>query len=171
MIDHDELERRRVWREGTVMVLYVSVVLLGALAALPAGETELGDVQGPTGPELAAIVAGTTLGLALAHWFAFHVATHGVAGPDLRGQDFKEAMAQLIGAATVAVLVCVPILLYQADDEQRIVLFVLAAIIGGADFLIERAKGHSRPRSAVYGLVTMLVAVGVAAIKVAVSGH
>lgn len=171
LTEHEEIERQRVWREGTTMVLYVSIVLLGTLAVLPAGKSATGGIQGPTGLELAAIVWGTTIGLALAHWFAFHIATHGVAGGRLRGQDAKEAMAQLAGAALVAALVCVPIVLLEPKAEQRAVLFVLALVVGGADFSIERSKGHTRMRSAVYGLITLLVALVVAAVKLAFSGH
>jgi len=169
--EHDHLEQRRVWREGTTMVLYLSIVLLGTLAAVPAGEVETGTIQGPTGRHLAAIIVGTALGLALAHLFAFHIAAHGVARAPRRGQEFEEARAQLIGAALVATLACVPILLLSPAAEQRAVLFVLAIIIGGADFSVERSKGRSRGLSAAYGLVTFLIALVVAAMKVALAGH
>ena len=72
----EALERKRVWREGITMVLYVAVVLLATLSALPAGHDPAdAEMHGPVGGELLAIVWGTTVGLALAHWFAFHVAT------------------------------------------------------------------------------------------------
>ena len=169
--EHKKLEQRRVRREGTTMVLYLSIVLLGTLAAVPAGEVETGTIQGPTGRQLAAVIVGTTLGLALAHLFAFHIAAYGVALGPRSGQEFKEARAQLIGAALVATLACIPIVLLGPAGEQQAVLFVLAIIIGGADFSVERSKGRSRGRSATYGLVTFLIALVVAAVKVALGGH
>ena len=70
-LDTESAERRRVWRDATAMTLYVSIVLLAELAALPAGDEAGGTVHGPVGWELIAIIWGTTVGLALAHWFAF----------------------------------------------------------------------------------------------------
>ena len=79
----EALERKRVWREGITMVLYVAVVLLATLSALPAGHDPAdAEMHGPVGGELLAIVWGTTVGLALAHWFAFHVATQPASAGD-----------------------------------------------------------------------------------------
>src|SRR5262249_58459742 len=61
-------------REATVMILYVSVVEIADLAALPEAHYVHGRVTGPTGGYMLAIVWGTAIGLALAHWFAFRVA-------------------------------------------------------------------------------------------------
>ena len=44
-----ESEHRFLRREATTMALYVSIVLLAAMAALPAGNEEGGSVDGPTG--------------------------------------------------------------------------------------------------------------------------
>src|SRR6476646_8690601 len=90
-----ERERRRLWRETTAMMLYVSIVLLAELAVLPSGRGHAVEpVHGPVGVELVAIVWGTTSGLALAHYFAFRVATQGV-GRRLRGQDLEEALGEI----------------------------------------------------------------------------
>ena len=154
------------------MVLYVAVVLLATLAALPAGHDEAdAQVHGPAGAELLAIVWGTTVGLALAHWFAFHVATQGLGGGHLGEQDFKEAMAQLAGAAFVAATVSVPVLLFDSETEQRAVPFVLALIVGGVGYLVERANGRSRKASVLFGVVTLAVALVVATLKFILSGH
>src|SRR3954447_3973316 len=93
---------RRVWREATAMTLYVSIVLLAELTALP---------QGVIGWELVAIVWGTAIGLVLAHSFAFQVAAHGVSGGWLRGEDRHEALLELLGVAIVAAVATVPVLL------------------------------------------------------------
>ena len=145
--DVESTERGRIWREATATVLYVSVVLLATLAALPGGRQEAGGpIQGPAGLELVAILWGTTIGLAAAHWFAFHVATRGFFGGRLGGQDLKEAMAQLAGAGTVAAAATVPVLLLPAGPGQRAVPFVLAVIIGGVGYVAERANGRNAAR-------------------------
>ena len=131
------------------MLLYVAVVLLATLAVLSSGVV---------GAELVALIWGTTIGLALAHWFAFRVATQGFGGGYLRGQDFKEAMAQLAGAAFVAVIASLPVLLVGDDDEQEAVSFVLALTVGAIGYVVERANGRTRMASAVFAVVTLLAA-------------
>ena len=151
-------------------MLYVSVVLLATLAALPAGR-EAGTIQGPAGLELVAIVWGTTIGLAAAHWFAFHVATRGFFGGQLRGQDLKEAMAQLAGAGSVAAAATVPVLIFPPVLGQRVVPFVLALIIGVVGYLAERANHRTRLVSAAFGMLILLIALIVATFKSILSGH
>ena len=63
------------------MVLYVSVVEIAELAALPEAHFANGRVTGPVGAQLLAIVWGTAVGLAIAHWFAFRLAA-----PAFRGE-------------------------------------------------------------------------------------
>ena len=168
--DLESTERGRILREATATVLYVSVVLLATLAALPAGR-EAGTIQGPAGLELVAIVWGTTIGLAAAHWFAFHVATRGFFGGQLRGQDLKEAMAQLAGAGSVAAAATVPVLIFPPVLGQRVVPFVLALIIGVVGYLAERANHRTRLVSAAFGLLILLIALIVATFKSILSGH
>jgi hypothetical protein len=154
------------------MTLYVSIVLLGTLTALPAGHDGAGKpVRGPAGIELIAILWGTTIGLALAHWFAFHVATQGFGGGRLRGQDRNEIIAEVAGAAFVAALASVPVLLFQPDTEQQLVPFVLALIIGGVGYLAERANGRARLTSFVFGVITLLAGLVVATLKNILAGH
>ena len=63
------------------MVLYVSVVLIAELAAIPEQHFADGRVTGAVGGQLLAIVWGTAVGLAVAHWFAFRLAA-----PAFRGE-------------------------------------------------------------------------------------
>src|SRR3954454_19627532 len=93
---HDE-----VFREATVMVLYVSVVEIAELAALPSGG-QGGAVTGPVGAELLAILWGTAIGLALAHWFAFRLAAPAFRGEHIGHNETAIVLAQLCGAAFVA---------------------------------------------------------------------
>jgi hypothetical protein len=165
-------DRRFIWREATTMTLYVSVVLLAELAVLPAGRDGAGEpVHGPVGVELLAILWGTTIGLALAHGFAFKVATQGFGEGRLREQAFKEALAEIAAAAVVAALASLPVLVFGPENEQRVVLFVLALIIGGVGYLVERANGRTRMASLIFGVITLFVGLVVAGAKSLLSGH
>ena len=139
------------------MTLYLSVVLLATLAALPAGHDAGEPVHGPVGIELLAILWGTTIGLALAHGFAFKVATQGFGEGRPREQAFKEALAEIAAAAVVAALASLAVLVFGPENEQRVVLFVLALIIGGVGYLVERANGRTRMASLIFGVITLFV--------------
>jgi hypothetical protein len=162
----------RIWREGIAMVLYLSIVLLVTLAAIPAAHGGVdGWIRGLTSLELIEILWGTTIGLALAHWFAFGVATQGVGAGHLKGHDLHEALAQLAGAAFVATIATVPVVLFEERVEQLLLPFVLALIIGCADYLVERVNGRSRARSAVFGAITLVVALTIATVKYILTPH
>src|SRR5947208_14744179 len=80
-------ERTEILREATVMVLYVSVVEIAELAALPEDHFSNGRVTGPVGGALLAIIWGTAIGLALAHWFAFRIAAPAFSGERVTSLD------------------------------------------------------------------------------------
>ncbi len=169
--DTDAAERRRVWRDATAMMLYVSIVLLAELAALPAGDDDGGTVHGPVGWELVAILWGTSIGLAVAHWFAFVLATQGLSRGPLRGWDRVEALSELAGVAVVAAVASVPVLLLREDTEQEVVRLVLALMIGAVAYVVERASGRTRAASVLFGLVALAIALALATVKHLLSGH
>ena len=76
------------------MALYVSVCLLAALTGLP-DQTDR-HLLGVLG-----IVWGTTIGLALAHLFAFRLSARLVESGELRREDRELAFAQLVGATAI----------------------------------------------------------------------
>jgi hypothetical protein len=82
--------RAHLVREAATMVLYVSVVEIAELAAIPEEHFAHGRATGPVGGALLAIVWGTAVGLAIAHWFAFLVAA-----PAFRGQSPTRLDAQI----------------------------------------------------------------------------
>ena len=72
-------------KEGFTMALYVSVCLLAALTGLPdRADRHLLDVLG--------IVWGTTIGLALAHWFAFRLSARLVESGELRREALSSRL-------------------------------------------------------------------------------
>jgi FtsH-binding integral membrane protein len=163
-------ERAEVAREATIMVLYVSIVLLATFAALPAGDDghAAGEVHGRT---LIALVWGTALGLALAHWFAFRLAARLFGGGTVREVDFQIGLAQLVGAAVVALLCTIPILLVDDESDVQAAAFVPALIVGVVGFLVARVAGRSTRTSIVVGILVLLAGLLVAATKNVLAGH
>ncbi|HUV17217.1 MAG TPA: hypothetical protein VMW33_01935 [Ilumatobacteraceae bacterium] len=151
-------------KEAWVMALYVAVCLLAALAAV-AEKASDGHVRA------IGIVWGTTIGLALAHAFAFRVSARIVAQGRIRRSDANVVLAQLVGAAGVAVLATIPILLWPATAEFDVVRAVLALFISLVGFEVARSSGAGRTRSLLYGATLLLAAVSIAVVKNILSGH
>jgi hypothetical protein len=162
-------ERDELVREAATMVLYVSVVEIAELAALP--ETHrLGRVTGPVGTALVAIIWGTAIGLAVAHWFAFGFAARELRG-GVRRIDFQVGLAQLGAAAFVAAVSCLPIVLFGDVREQEFIGVMPAILIGVSSYFIGRTSGRSRLAAAIYGAIALLAGLAVAAIKGALAAH
>jgi hypothetical protein len=163
--------RAELLREAATMVLYVSVVEIAELAALPEGHFGNGRVTGPVGTQLLAIVWGTALGLALAHWFAFRVAAPGFRGDSPTRRDIWIGLTQLGGAAFVAAVSSLPVLFLSDVRAQETTGDVPAVIIGGIGYFVARASGKARLPSAFYGLTALALGVVVALVKSALAAH
>ncbi len=166
-------ERAEVAREAVTMVLYVSIVLLATLTALPAddeahGTTQEGGVHGAT---LVAVVWGTALGLALAHWFAFRLAARLFGGGEGREIDGEIGLAQVGGAAVVAALCTIPIVLFDDDADVEAASVVPALIIGAAGYLIAHVAGRSRRFALLLGLISLVLGLLVATVKNVLLAH
>ena len=161
---HHADHRTELRLEVSTMALYVSVVLLAALVALEDGATT-GD------REMLGLIWGTTIGLALAHYFAFRVASRLVRGTTFHKRDGEIALAQLSGAAIVAALCTVPVLLMPDSSKNDYVRFELAILLGIAGFAAGRTGGASRLRSLATGAIVLVLGVGVAFVKNALVGH
>lgn len=145
------------------MGLYVSVVLLAELAALP--EEHL-----PHGYALVALIWGTCAGLAVAHWFSFTVASKALGDGALTRRDVDMGLIQIAAAAVVAFLSTVPLLVLPVSSERRITIFVPAVLIGLAGWFIGRSSGHSAGRSALWAAGILVTGLLVAGLK-ATLGH
>lgn len=150
-------------KEAYTMALYVAICLLAALLALPDTIAARSHLIG--------LIWGVTIGLAAAHWFAFRVSARLVGAGKVRSHDLESAGAQLFGAAAVAVLASIPILLLPASAEYSAVQFELAAIIGGVGYLVARRGGASTGRAIAYALAVLLIAVIIAILKKVLAGH
>ena len=160
-----QLEKKREARlEASTMALYVSVVLLAALVALR-------DSTDTDQTELLQLIWGTTLGLALAHFYAFRVSSRLVRGRPFDRADLRSALAQLVGASAVAVLCTIPVVLLPSPTEDDMVRLWIGLLLGVAGYTSGRAGGASRPRSLVLGAVVLAVGITVALVKNALAGH
>ncbi len=144
------------------MALYVAICLLAAFAAVP---------ESGVHAQAIGIIWGVTVGLAVAHWFAFRVSARLVGAGRLRPNDMESAGAQLAGAASVAVLASVPVLLFPQSVELELVELLLAAFIALVGFVVARGGGATRARALVYALAVLVVAVAIALVKNVLAGH
>ena len=164
-------DRSEVLREAVTMVLYVSVVLLAELAAIPEKHFADGRVTGAVGGQLLAIVWGTAIGLAVAHWFSF-----GLAAPAFRGErptrfETYIGLAQLGSAMFVAAVSSLPVLLLSDLWEQETIGDVPALIIGIVSYFLARSTGRSRLTAVFYGITALALGVLVALVKIRLAAH
>lgn len=152
------------------MALYVAIVLLAEMIALWVNE-EPGGADPVHGIELVGLVWGTTIGLALAHLFAFQMAAKGFSGGALSADDLELAGAQLAGAAVVALVCSVPI--FFADDATDLAAAIYAPdlILAVAGYIVSRTAGRARWTSVIVGLGAALLGVMLAATKNILAGH
>jgi hypothetical protein len=143
------------------MVLYVCLVLAAEFVA--GGD----DVESER--FAVEVIWGTAVGLALAHVFAFNLATKLLIGGRLSHEVRTAAWAQLGAAATVAFAVTIPFVLFTLGRALRVDAFLVSALIGFAAYGASRGSGASRTRSVVYGTIVLAIAVAVVSIKVALS--
>lgn len=157
---HDRLLELR--KEGLTTALYVAICLLAALIALPAADGHL--------PVLG-IIWGVTIGLAVAHWFAFRLSAKLVGAGEISADALESGAAQLAGAAAVAALGTLPVLLLPERFEVRVVALLLAVSIAAVGFFVARGGGASRLRSILYAVIVLVLAVAVAELKNVLAGH
>ena len=151
-------------REAFTMALYVAICLLAALSAVT-------DHTAESERNVFKLVWGTTVGLALAHWFAFRVSAKLVASGTARRHDALAAGVQLGGAAAVGLLATVPMLVLPESLQLDVVRDVLALFIAVVGFAVARSGGVGRGRSMLYGASILIVATIVAGVKNSLVGH
>jgi hypothetical protein len=144
------------------MGFYVAIVLVAALVAIDDEQHRL--------PTLA-IIWGTTIGLALAHLFAFRLASRLVGSGEVGPDDGALALAQLAGAATVAILASIPVLLFDTSVELDATRLVLVGSIGVAAYAIGRGSGAGRMRALLFAGGVLVLGVAVALFKNYLAGH
>jgi hypothetical protein len=146
-------------REAATMGLYAAIVLLGALTA----------VDETSHAKELAIIWGSTLGLALAHWFSFAVADRLVDDDLEPGPHPDVLVVQLLAAAAIGAEATLAVLLLPDEWELDGARLATALSIGLIVYVLGR-KGHrSRAHSALVAVVAFVVGVTVASVKLALS--
>ena len=153
------------------MVLYVSVVEIAELAALPESHFTHGRITGAVGGQLLAILWGTAVGLALAHWFAFRLAAPAFRGERVTNQDTLIGLAQVGGAVFVAAISSVPVLFLSDVRAQETTGDVPALLIGVVGYVVARHTGKSRLAALFYGVTALALGVLVALVKSVLAAH
>lgn len=157
---HEDARREAV-HEGVTMTFYVCIVLAAEFAALRNHVTEAAVALGA--------IWGTTVGLALAHVFAFTLAAH-LLRPDGIGRSEQVVIVGQVTAALAVALSCtIPFIFLEPERARDVAAFAVAAFIGVAAFLTARNSGADRLRSALFGATTLLIAAAVVAVKVNLS--
>ena len=145
------------------MALYVAVCLIAALTALQNATAIPGQVMG--------LVWGTTIGLALAHLFAFRIAGRLVHDGRVPRSDRIVSGIQLAAAAAVAVVVSAPVLIAPPDSELDWARYTCGGIIGVVGYGVARSAEQNRIRSLAFASGVLALALVVAGIKHALVGH
>lgn len=159
----DEGHRRLLARELLASGLYVTLVLLAGLVAVPASRL-------PSDRKVAAIILGTAVGLLLAHWLAFRLAAHmtteeGHWSPTAA----QEAVAQLVGGLCAAVVGAAPFLFLDGRTALRTALLLLATLPAVTGCLIARLRGRAWPLALLNGAWVLVLALAVVEVKNALS--
>ena len=157
-----DAHRHELVKEGLTMSLYVAICLLAALVAVPKSAAEA---------HVSELVWGTTLGLALAHWFAFRASARLVGEGTVRDLDAQIAVAQGAGALAVALLATVPLVVTPGSASVTAVELTLAGFLAVVGFLVARAGGGTHFRAIVYGVALLAVGGVVVVVKLALTGH
>ncbi|MCB0969735.1 MAG: hypothetical protein KDB37_23080, partial [Ilumatobacter sp.] len=159
-----EPHREELVKEAATMALYVAICLLAALTVASHDTFEHRR-------SVVAVVWGTTLGLALAHWFAFRLSSRLVASGSVRRSDAELAVAQLVGSIAIAAVATIPVLLVDGEAQLDATRWVVAGCIAIVGFGVARSSGASIVRSVLYGSATLIVASVVVLLKNSLSGH
>jgi hypothetical protein len=146
--------------EVFTMALYDSIVLLAASVAFHSTISE---------GQVLELVWGTTIGLTIAHLFAYRIATS-IHRP-FSGDDKRIAGAQLLGSLAVAVVCTIPVIVLPTEHELDALRYTIATLLGLCGYLASRSSGASRGRAILMGGVVAIVGFGVAILKYAIGSH
>jgi hypothetical protein len=160
----EDSEARLAAREFFAAALYMAIVLLAALVAVPTDRL-------PPDEAVAGLLVGSAMGLTLAHWLAFRLASHLTVEGGFRTESAaREAGAQIAGGVAVAAISALPFLLLDGEAALIGSLVLLAALPAVTGMAIARLRGRSWPRSLIAGAVVLTLALVVVLVKGAV-GH
>jgi hypothetical protein len=143
------------------MAFYVAICLIAALVAVEPNEPI----------PILGVIWGTTVGLALAHLFAFRLAARLIGGGAVGSDEGRLALASLLGAAIVALIASAPLMVLSGPAEADGARLVMSGLIGLSAYQVGRSNGAGMARSTLFATVSLLVATAVALVKNLLLGH
>lgn len=160
---HHDTHRQILRREFLAAALYMAMVLLAGLVVVPTESL-------PSDWTIVAAMLGTAVGLIVAHFLAFRLASHlSDASGTWPGSAAQEAGAQVLGGLAVAAVGAVPFLLLDGTPALRVSLFALAAMPAVVGLGIARSRGRSWLSSALFTAAVLALALGVVLLKSALA--
>lgn len=163
-LDTAENAARLVAREFFASALYMALVLLAVLVAVPTERL-------PPDAEIAWLLIGSAIGLTLAHWLAFRLAAQLTSEGGFAAESaVREAGAQIAGGLAVAAVAALPFLLLDGDAAVFTALLLLSAMPAVIGAGIARLRGGSWVTSVLAGVVVLMLALGIVLVKSAL-GH
>jgi hypothetical protein len=149
-------------READMMAFYLGLTLLVALNVTR-------DEVPPPLPELLLVVWGTTVGLAVAHWFALTLAAFLVRDPNLHHTPREMLFSQLVMALVLALVASAAVLLAPTPVELLTARVAVAVFIGVLVTSEARSGGRDLPRAMAVGVAALGAALALATVKVALT--
>jgi len=140
------------------MVLYLAIVLLALLAGFGWEEGAAHQVR---------LIWGTSIGLGLAHLFAFRMTAVMAAGGRPTGEDYRSILGMAGAVLATSAIATVPyFVLSDPVNANTGASLVLLMLIGLAGYGSARRADATVPRSLLYTGIVLSVAVVVVAIKI-----
>ena len=149
-------------READMMAFYLGLTLLVALNVAP-------EQTPPPLPELLLIIWGSTVGLAVAHWFALTFAALLVRDESPQRTPGELLFSQVVMAVVLALVASTVILLAPIRAEVLTARLAVAVFIGVLVTSEARASGRPLWRAVAVGMAALGVALALATVKVALT--
>ena len=144
-----------------MMAFYLATTLLVALS-LPREDAP------PALRELLLLIWGTTVGLAVGHWFALTLSAYLVDDPGLHHTPGEMLAGQLVMAVVLAVIASVAVVLAPSPRSELLSGRVTVAVFVGALVVVESFHRDRRlPHALALGALALGLALAVATVKLA----
>lgn len=141
-----------------MMGFYVAVTLV---AVLSTGNEKAGRDQ----IQVLLLVWGTTVGLAIAHWFAMILSARVVSDPHLHHTPGEMLYSQLVMAVGIAATSTLVVLIVPNKFDRLSARLTAALFIAGLVGFETRAGGGSHRRALLYGLSALSIGFAIASLK------